>query len=94
MDYNGDGLMDILVYSHLDNYVTGYDAFDIDILHNTGSGFVSYHVLDNDDYMIMPYKNFNDQLRVLDVDGDNKDEFVLWRKVLTLMILTMNLYYL
>ena len=79
MDYNGDGLMDILVYSHLDNYVTGYDAFDIDILHNTGSGFVSYHVLDNDDYMIMPYKNFNDQLRVLDVDGDNKDEFVLWR---------------
>jgi RHS repeat-associated protein len=79
MDYNGDGLMDILIYTHRDKWWNGYDDFDIDLLHNTGSGFVSYHVFGSDDGVVYSYKNFTDQLRVLDVDGDNKDEFVFWR---------------
>lgn len=78
IDFNGDGLMDLLIYSHHADWWTGKNHFDVDLLHNTGSGFVNYYILNEDAIWGFYDKKINAQLRVLDIDGDNKDEFVLW----------------
>jgi len=78
IDFNGDGFMDILVYSHYTDFGTGDDYFDLDLLHNTGNGFVNYSILDEDAINMFYDDYLNCEIRILDIDGDNKEEFILW----------------
>jgi RHS repeat-associated protein len=78
IDFDGDGFMDILIYSIYSSVLFGDEYCDLDLLHNTGSDFVTYHLLDESDLHGWWFDNFNTEIRVLDMDGDNKDEFILW----------------
>jgi len=80
IDFDGDGFMDILIYSFYSRFSSGEEFCDLDLLHNTGSDFVTYHLLDENDLPGWRFDNFNTEICVLDMDGDNKDEFILWIK--------------
>jgi RHS repeat-associated protein len=79
-DVNGDSYTDILLKSQWEDLGgVGDHHFSLQLLLNTGTDFTSFDILNEDD--VFPNSDdFSTSVSIMDINGDNKDEFVLWAK--------------